>query len=190
MRRLIPTARRVGAVGMLASLGVAAGCGGSKTPSVANIGSAPTTTAASASGSRDPVAFARCMTSHGFTASLGSAANASPKELSIAGVVISGNVDPSSPRFQAAMLACRKYLPGGGPPTLTPAQQAEHAKAMASFAACMRKHGVPSFPDPNGQGMFTPGQLGQLDPASPLFQTAFKACESLEPKFGPRIAFG
>lgn len=174
---------------MLASLGVAAGCGGSKTPSVANIGSAQTTTAASASVSGDPAAFARCMTSHGFAASLGSAAKANGKELSIAGVVISGHVDPSSPQFQAAMQACRKYLPGGGPPTVTPAQQAEHAKAMASFAACMRKHGVPNFPDPNSQGMFTPGQLKQLDPTSPLFQTAFKACESLEPKVGPRIEF-
>ena len=164
-----------------------AGCGGSKAPSVANIGGAQTTTAASASGSRDPSAFAGCMTSHGFAASLGSAANASGKELSIAGVVIGGNVDPTSPQFQAAMQACRKYLPGGGPPTLSPAQQAEHARAMASFAACMRKHGVPNFPDPNGQGMFTPDQLQQLDPTSPLFQAAFKACESLEPKAGPRI---
>ena len=177
-----------------AALGVsfallAAGCGGSNTPSVANIGSAQTTTAASASGSRDPSAFAECMTSHGFAASLGSAANARGKELSIAGVVISGNVDPSSPQFQAAMQACRRYLPGGGPPTLSPAQQAEHAKAMANFAACMRKHGVPSFPDPNGQGIFTPDQLTQLDPTSPLFRTVFKACESLEPKVGLRIRF-
>ncbi len=70
------TTRRGAAVGMLASLGVVAGCRGSKTPSVANIGRPQTTTAASASGSRDPEAFARCMTSHGFAASLGSAATA------------------------------------------------------------------------------------------------------------------
>ena len=61
---------------------------------------------------------------------------------------------------------------------------------MTSFSACMRKHGVPRFPDPNGRAMFTPGQLEQLDPTSPLFLTAFKACESLEPKVGPRIEFG
>jgi hypothetical protein len=174
----------------VASLGVAAGCGGSKTPSVASIGSAQTTTAASASRSRDPAAFARCMTSHGFAASLGSAANASGKELSIAGVLIGGNVDPNSPQFQAAMQACRTYLPGGGPPTLSPAQKAEWAKAMAGFAACVRKHGVPNFPDPNGQEVFTPAQLSQLHPTSARFQTAFKACESLEPKVGPRIGFG
>ena len=31
-------------------------------------------------------------------------------------MVISGSVDPSSPQFQAALQACRKFLPGGGPP--------------------------------------------------------------------------
>ena len=93
--------------------------------------------------------------------------------------MIGGNVDPSSAQFQSALQACRKFLPGGGPPALTPAQQAEHAKAMASFAACMRKHGVPSFPDPNGQGMFSPESIKGLDPTSPLFQSAFKVVRSL-----------
>jgi hypothetical protein len=102
-------------------------------------------------------------------------------------MTISGNVDPDSPQFQSAMQACRKYLPGGGPPTLTPAQQAEAAKAMLRFATCMRSNGVPSFPDPNGEGRFPLGSLSELDPNSPLVQSAFKACESLEPKVGPRI---
>ena len=61
-------------------------------------------------------AFAACLTAHGFTASVGSAATAGNNVLSIEGVIVSGNVDPSSPQFQAAMAACRKYLPGGGPP--------------------------------------------------------------------------
>jgi hypothetical protein len=79
-----------------------------------------------------------CLSQHGFAAAVGSAGSAPNKSLSIAGVIVSGNVDPSSPQFQAAMQACRKYLPGGGPPSLTPAQQAEWASAMAKFAACMR----------------------------------------------------
>ena len=88
------------------------------------------------------------------------------------------------------MQACRKYLPGGGLPKLTPAQQAAAAKAMRSFAACMRRSGVPSFPDPDGRGLFPLGSVKQLDPSSPLFQASFKACQSLEPKVGPHIGFG
>ena len=118
------------------------------------------------------------------------AATASGRSLHLPGVTLGGNVDPGSPQFQAAMQACRKYLPGGGPPALTPAQRAEAAKAMAAFAACMRKNGVSSFPDPNGQGTFPPGSLARLDPSTPLVETAFKACESLESKVGPRIELG
>jgi hypothetical protein len=104
-------------------------------------------------------------------------------------VTIGGNVDPSSPQFQAAMQACRRFLPGGGPPALTPAQQAEHAKALASFAACMRKKGVASFPDPDGQGRLPFGALSKLDQSAPLFSTAYKACQTFLPKFGPQITF-
>jgi len=96
-------------------------------------------------------------------------------------------VSPDSPQFQSAANACRKYLPGGGPPALT-AQEAAAAKAMARFAACMRKHGVPNFPDPNGTGFFPPGSIQKIAPASsPFVARAFTACQSLEAKFGPRI---
>jgi len=101
-----------------------------------------------------------------------------------------GNVDPDSPLFQSAVAACRKYLPGGGPPALSPAQQAAAAKAMLSFASCMRRTGVPSFPDPNGHGTFPLNSISGLDPNSPLLLRAFSACQSLEPKVGPRISFG
>jgi hypothetical protein len=170
---------------------VAAGCAGSKAPSVASLGTTSTrgeTTTSPAKPSR--AAFASCLSSHGFQASIGSTAATGSRSLSVFGVVIAGNVDPSSPQLQSALQACRKFLPGGGPPALTPAQQAEHAKAMASFAACMRKHGVPSFPDPNGQGIFSPGALEGLDPTSPLLQSAFKVCGHLQGKLGPRIQLG
>ena len=167
------------------------GCGGSKAPSVASLGTtstAGTTTTSPAKPSR--AAFASCLSSHGFQASVGSAAATGSKSVSVFGVVIGGNVDPSSAQFQSALQACRKFLPGGGPPALTPAEQAEHAEAMASFAACMRKHGVPSFPDPNGKGVFSPGALEGLDPTSPLLQSAFKVCGHLQGKLGPRIQLG
>ncbi len=176
------------------SVGLAAlaGCGGSKTPSVANLGTTSTSAAGTTTSAVTPsrVAFATCLSAHGFQAAQRSAGTASGRALSIDGVIVTGNVNPRSPQFQAAMQACRKLLPGGGPPALTPAQQAEHAKSMASFAACMRKHGVPSFPDPNGQGMFPPGTIERLDSSAPVFQSAFKACGSLQGTTGPRLQFG
>jgi hypothetical protein len=145
---------------------------------------ATTTTTAPSKG-----AFAACLTRHGFPASVGSAGSTPGRTLSIFGVIVPGHVDPASAGFQSAMQACRQYLPGGGPPALSPSQQARWTTAMTKFAACMRKHGVPSFPDPKGQG-FAPGALGGMDPQSPFVQAAFKACQSLEPTFGPRIEVG
>jgi len=87
------------------------------------------------------------------------------------------------------MQACRRYLPGG-PPPLSQAEQAAAARAMVAFASCMRAHGVPSFPDPNSQGLIPLSAMNGIHPSSPLVLTAFKACESLEPKVGPRIEFG
>jgi hypothetical protein len=179
-------------VALVALAFLAEGCGGSKAPSVASLGTSSadgsTTTASPTKPGR--AAFASCLSSHGFQASVGSAAAAGSQSVSVFGVVIDGSVDPSSTQFQSALQACRKFLPGGGPPALTPAQQAEHAKAMASFAACMRKHGVPSFPDPNGQGLFSPSSIKGLDPTSPLFQLAFKVCAPLQGNEGPRLEFG
>jgi hypothetical protein len=51
----------------------------------------------------------------------------------------------------------------------------------AAFANCMRAHGVPKFPKPNG----SQGQLGTdsgVNPASPAFQAALTGpCKSLAP---------
>jgi hypothetical protein len=180
------------AAGLVALVVLAAGCGGSKAPSVASLATTSPTAGVTTTSAVAPsrTAFAACLTSHGFEASPGSSATAPDNAISVFGVVIGGNVDPRSPQFQAALAACRKLLPGGGPPTMTPAQQAEHAKAMADFAGCMRKNGVPGFPDPNGEGMFSPGTIERLDPGAPLFQSAFKVCAPLEGKIGPRIDFG
>jgi hypothetical protein len=50
-----------------------------------------------------------------------------------------------------------------------------------ALARCMRAHGVPNFPDPNGQA----GQLGPgsgVDPASQAYQAAINGpCRSLAP---------
>lgn len=69
---------------------------------------------------------------------------------------------------------------------MTPAQQAEWNKAMAQFAACMRRSGVPNFPTPD---LNKAPAMNGVDPTSSLVQGAFKVCQSLEPKVGPRIRF-
>lgn len=56
----------------------------------------------------------------------------------------------------------------------------------AKFAQCMRSHGVPSFPDPNGNGQFsikvTKG--GALDPNSTAYKTALRTCQKYDTNFG------
>jgi hypothetical protein len=179
--------------GVLVGLGVAGCGGGSKSPAVANLGTTGAHDAGSSSAEgpgsarTSRAAFATCLRSHGFQAAVGSTGG-NGSVLSIFGVVVTGNVNPASPQFQAALRACRKFLPGGGPPSLTPAQRAAAAKSMTRFAACMRTHGVPSFPDPNSQGFFPIGSLHAIGTTSPTLSRAFKACQSLEPKVGPHLA--
>ena len=195
--------RAVLATGLASLALVAAGCGGSKSPSVANLGTTAASSAASTkttsggstggvvrshSAASGRAGLASCLTAHGFRAVVGSAAAAANSSISIGGVVVSGNADPNSPQFQAAMQACRKYLPAG-PPPLSQAEQAAAVKAMVAFASCMRTHGVPSFPDPNSQGLIPLTAMNGIEPSSPLVLTAFKGCESLEPTVGPRIEF-
>lgn len=160
-----------------------AGCGsGGGSPHVAALSTSSKTTTSSA-----PIVprggsfqrFVTCMQQHGVQAQLGPQGH---------GVSLSGT--PKGPSMARAQTACQKYLPGGGPPALTPAQVAQRAKAMLAFARCMRKHGVPNFPDPNGQGAFDLSSLGRIK-ESPALQGAGRVCQSLENNVkGPRIGFG
>jgi hypothetical protein len=87
--------------------------------------------------------------------------------------------DACRSQLQAAMKASGKS--GTAP---SPADQAKAEK----FAQCMRAHGLRDFPDPQtgGQGGIKiqgggPGSSSDLNPDSPLFQRAQKACASLLP---------
>ena len=95
------------------------------------------------------------------------------------------DLDFNSPKFQAAQQACRSLEPGHG----NPQQQAQDRVKMLKYSQCMRDHGIKDFPDPNPQGglMISAAPGGDLDPNSPQFQAAQKACQSLMPggKGGP-----
>ena len=57
---------------------------------------------------------------------------------------------------------------------------------MTKFAACVRSHGEPNFPDPNAQGQFSMSVVtaGGIDPRSPQLGRAVQACEKDLPKSG------
>jgi hypothetical protein len=59
-----------------------------------------------------------------------------------------------------------------------------NATLGAKFSACMRKHGVTNFPDPNSQGVITFGSGMGIDPNSPTFTSARSVCEKLLPNGG------
>lgn len=175
------------AIGALAVAGC--GSGNHSGSGVAHIGS--TTTAASAAA--DPgglvgggltyhyqqlVRFAECMRSHGepnFPDPVESGQGV--------GLRLNHSVDPNTPQFQTAQKACAAYAPpglgAGGSPTKIRQQ-------LEAFAACMRSHGVPNFPDPKVSSSSHGGQnkvavqLGGpgINRNSPQFQRAQQACRS------------
>jgi len=174
---------------------LAAGCGGGSSPSVAALGtttsggvasggSAPSASGQSASGrgggsltmkTANGYKFSACMRAHGLPNF------PDPDSHGAISVGAGSGIDPSSPKFQAAQKACQSLLPNGGTPT--PQQLAQMEKKALAFSACMRKHGLPDFPDPDfssGGGIGIRIRLGgpnsDLNPSSPVFQAAQKAC--------------
>lgn len=181
----------------------AAGCGGGGgSPGVANLGATGTTTdptsggAPSGSGPSsssnsggglsimtggpNALKFSQCMRAHGVSNF--------PDPNSQGAIQIGPNsgLDPRSSTFEAAAQACQKEVGGGRGPQLSPAQQARARRQALAFSACMRKHGVPDFPDPNFSGGHISIQIhggpgGDLNPNSPTFQAAQQACQGLLP---------
>lgn len=177
---------------------LAAGCGSSPaTPGVANLGTTSTTPAGSgataggagspqtSSGSvggaalaiaggntADMTKFAACMRSNGVPNF--------PDPSAQGGISITpgSGIDPSSPQFQSAQTACQKLMPRGQAPS--PAQQARMQAQALKFSSCMRSHGEPNFPDPsfsNGGVSLSINVKSGIDPRSPQFQNAQKACQ-------------
>lgn len=78
----------------------------------------------------------------------------------------------------------------GTPTTSTAAAAPSSGKGFQqalAFSACMRSHGVPKFPDPQQNGNGISLRIGKgtgIDPGSPTFQNAQKACQSLMPGGG------
>jgi hypothetical protein len=170
------TAAAIVAMAGLALL--AAGCGGSPSGDVAQLSS--TITSAQQSGA---VAFARCMRSHGVP---------NWPDPNSSGVFDKSKLTPqqlgaSVSRDQAAQAACQHLLPSGQ--RAPSAAQVQQVRAQAlRFSACVRRHGVPSFPDPDSSGRIAdPASFG-IDQGSPKFRAANQACRRDRPPYIPSNA--
>jgi hypothetical protein len=182
------------AAGLGALALVAAGCGGPAAPPVAGIGTRTTSTAPTVAGcsrtgcssagasqrlEAQALKYSECMRAHGLAdfpdPTLG------PNGLPGFSMNDSGDLNAQSPQFQAAKDACKNDLPDlGAPPT-----RQDEVGAALEYTRCMRSHGEPDFPDPDGRGVIRiTSTTGILAPSSPQFRKAQAACQSLDAGFG------
>ncbi|HTU78485.1 MAG TPA: hypothetical protein VMF09_06975 [Solirubrobacteraceae bacterium] len=171
-----------------------AGCGGSSSsPGVAHVATTNASDPSGGSGGGTPgsgetlsgesvaaaqrklVKFAQCMRTHGEPQFPG------PNEGNIHIEDRDGHgPNPESAQWKAAEKACSKYAPANVAPS--PAQQKAHQEQALKFSECMRHNGVPNFPDPKfSSGGGVNMNLKGIDPGSPQFQAAAKACQSNSP---------
>jgi hypothetical protein len=68
----------------------------------------------------------------------------------------------------------------GSPSSVNAGSPASSGSAVA-FAACMRSHGVPDYPDPGSGGNLTAKGPQQLGVSSSVFQAAEASCQHLLP---------
>jgi hypothetical protein len=173
-------ATRIGLVVAAGAL-LAACSSGPNGPQVASVGGTTTTTTTSSAGgdasqgAKHALAFSACMRAHGVK-------NFPDPQISGNGTTIKvggPGINPNSPTFQSAQKACQKDMPV---PSAAPGKGADPTK-VAAWAACMRAHGLPHFPDPtidNGALKLNLTGTG-LDPQSGAFQNAMSACKSKDP---------
>jgi len=104
----------------------------------------------------------------------------------IASVASSGTTATTSTTTQSGSGPADKAFGGSGGEQGGQFQMAMNVGTVdgAKFSACMRKHGVTNFPDPNGQGVITIHSGMGIDPGSPAFRSARAACEQLLPNGG------
>ena len=104
----------------------------------------------------------------------------------IASVASSGTTATTSTTTQSGSRSAGKPFsgPGGGPRGQFQIGMNVGTVDGPKFSACMRKHGVTNFPDPNGQGVITFHSGMGIDPGSPAFKSARTACDKLLPNGG------
>jgi hypothetical protein len=116
------------------------------------------------------VKYADCMRSHGVSnfpdpnsSGGGAAQGAAP-------------ADEASPAYKSAQTACAKLRPGGK--AVQVVISAGQKASIIANARCIRRHGVPNYPDPRFKpnGGVETAALGQ-EASSPAFIRAVRACD-------------
>jgi hypothetical protein len=82
-----------------------------------------------------------------------------------------------------AVAACSS----GGRPSATGSSSAGGSTSSPSaiaYAACMRAHGVPNYPDPDSNGQLAKGDAQRFGVSSSQLQAAQQACQPLLPNTG------
>jgi hypothetical protein len=114
------------------------------------------------------LSFARCMRSHGLPDF--------PDPDSSGGFSMDRSRSSNVQAFPAAKAVCNHLYPNMGKGQgADPAQQEQQQRQALAFAACMRRRGIPNFPDDWS------GNVGQLisaglDPNSPQLNAALTKC--------------
>jgi hypothetical protein len=183
------------AAALLAAI-LLAGCGGSSnkggvahvdSPASASSSSSSPGSAGASGDSRtelmnDALKYSACMRSHGLSSfpDPTEGPNGLPSwTINGSG---SGGLNAGSSQFQAAQHACKNDLPDLS--AQTPAAKAAASAKALKYVACMRSHGEPDFPDPNGQGVIEINNAtGILNPNSPQYAKAQTACRKLDSGF-------
>ena len=117
------------------------------------------------------LAYAQCMRAHGVP----SYPDPNSKgQFFIANGASDPTANVSTTVLNAAAQACQKLLPATMVKPPNGQGSTSNQTAELNWAACMRSHGEPNFPDPASNGSFTlpPG----MNAESPQFQAALKAC--------------
>ncbi len=162
----------------LVVLGLAA-CGGSSNSSSSTT---PSAGAFSSARIQARVNLAKCLRAHGIdvpdsVGTGGPAARAALQQL-VAQYGLQGLV-------QKAQTDCKSNLDAAFPVfSLNAAQLAQRRQQALKFVECLRAHGVNGLADPTSNGTIGDGlgrALRTVDTNSPVFQSAVKACQSLQP---------
>lgn len=95
------------------------------------------------------------------------------------------------------IIACTAMLIMVAACTGTPAAGSDHSpspgnatasSSAVAYAACMRSHHVPNYPDPDSQGNLPKGGASQFGVSSSVFAAAQAACQQLLPATGGSFA--
>jgi hypothetical protein len=91
------------------------------------------------------------------------------------GWTVNPSTNSSFTGHQSARAACAHLYPNQGKALADPAQRAQQLRRGLEFAACMRRHGIPNFPDDWS------GNIGQLisagiAPNSPQLNAGLTKC--------------